>query len=68
MKAEGGSAKGISIDFDTHGKKSSSVTVTGVAEELLRDPGRIRKLMDLLDLPKGTNARLRGVGAEVIVR
>lgn len=68
MTAEKGGKSGVSIDFDTKGKSTSSITVTGVDEKLLRDPSRVRKLMELLDLPKGTNARLRAVGAEVIVR
>jgi hypothetical protein len=45
-----------------------TVTITGFLPEHINRPERIRKLMDLLDLPEGTNARVVYSAEDVIVR
>jgi hypothetical protein len=47
-------------------RSSSSLTVDGV--DLTKDPEKLKKLMDVLDLPAGTNAKVTLVASSVIVR
>lgn len=42
--------------------------LSGVPTELARSPEKIRQLMELLDLPKGTNARVTVATSSVIIR
>lgn len=46
----------------------STLEVKGIPADLLRSPEKIRQLMDLLELPEGTNARITVVSSSVIVR
>ena len=58
----------VVIEFESEGSVCPSMRVSGVSGDLLRDPQRVRKLMDVLDLPPGTNARVKYIGSDVIVR
>ena len=42
--------------------------VTGVSPEILKQGDKIKKIMDILELPPGTNARLVYQADDVIVR
>jgi len=42
--------------------------VSGVSPEILKQPDKIKKIMDILELPAGTNARLVYQAEDVIVR
>jgi hypothetical protein len=44
------------------------LTVRGASPEILKQGDKIRQIMDILDLPKGTNARLVYEAGDVIVR
>ena len=44
------------------------VTITGISSEHINRPERILKLMELLELPEGTNARIIYSASDVIVR
>jgi hypothetical protein len=46
----------------------AAMTVTGISEELLTSEDRIRQLMEVLDLPEGTTARVTVRASTVIVR
>jgi hypothetical protein len=58
------------ITFESgHGPAAEPLArVTGVSPELLKAPEKIRQLMDLLELPEGTNARLTVSSSTTIVR
>ena len=43
-------------------------TVTGIPADFLKQGDKILKIMDILELPKGTNARLVYEASDVIVR
>ena len=45
-----------------------AVKLTGVPAEVARSPEKIRQLMDLLELPDGTSARVTIPATSVIVR
>lgn len=68
MTAEESGPLELSIEFEGKGGPKSALKISGVSADLLRDPERVRKLMDVLDLPEGTNARVRYIGTDVIVR
>jgi hypothetical protein len=42
--------------------------LTGVPTELARSPEKIRELMELLELPEGTNAHVTIATSSVIIR
>ena len=50
------------------GKTAPTITITGLAADHLKRPEKIMKLMDFLELPVGTNARIIYSADEVIVR
>ena len=58
----------IAFERPTGGEHQSAPTLSGVPTELARSPEKIRQLMDLLELPEGTNARVTIGTASVIVR
>jgi hypothetical protein len=45
-----------------------SITVSGDIADLHDNPGKIHQLLDLLDLPKGTEVKVVTQAAHVIVR
>jgi hypothetical protein len=45
-----------------------ALKLSGVSAELARSPEKIRQLMELLELPEGTNARVTVATSSVIVR
>jgi len=51
-----------------NGVPLGTVAWTGATARLHESPQRIRKLMELLDLPKGTNATVFTKASTVIVR
>lgn len=56
------------IVFESKRTGKAGVKITGVSRKLIENPERIRELMDLLELPKGTNARVIVETSDVIVR
>ena len=50
------------------GAPLGTVALTGATARLHESPQRIRKLMELLDLPKGTNAKVFTKASTVIIR
>lgn len=56
------------VEFEVGEKAAPQIKLTGVDPELLRDPQRIRKIMEALDLPEGTKARVAYFGDDVVVR
>ncbi len=58
----------ISFESRLEGTAAASLKVEGMAGDLLRSPDKVRQLMDLLELPEGTNARVTIVTSSVIVR
>jgi hypothetical protein len=47
---------------------SVSISVSGHNSALLKKPEMIRKIMEVLELPAGTRARIVSVAGDVIVR
>lgn len=45
-----------------------SITISGELPNLHDDPAKVRQLLDLLELPAGTEVRLVTTAASVIVR
>ncbi|WP_085035844.1 hypothetical protein [Ensifer aridi] len=62
--------KKIQIFFEgpANAKNTPTVTITGLAADHVNRPERILKLMELLELPDGTNARIVYSASDVIVR
>jgi hypothetical protein len=58
----------ISFEGPKLGQTAPTVTITGVPTEELKRPEKIMKLMELLELPEGTNARIVYSTSDVIVR
>ena len=58
----------IAFESRDHPVGEPMAKVTGVPAEVLKSPEKIRQLMDLLELPEGTNARVTVVSSTVIVR
>lgn len=54
------------IAFEKEGVQKGTLTIDGV--DLSKDPEKVRKLMELLDLPQGTNATITLVASDVIIR
>lgn len=49
-------------------KDAPKVTITGLPSDQINRPERILKLMDLLELPEGTNARLVYTTVDNVIR
>ncbi len=47
---------------------TTTLAIKGVKPEFINRPEKILQLMDVLDLPKGTNARVVYTTTDVIVR
>jgi hypothetical protein len=58
----------VVMHFDLPEKEAPSFRISGVSSELLRDPERVRRIMEILELPEGTRARVKYLGSDVIVR
>jgi hypothetical protein len=58
----------ITFEGPKIGKGTPAVTISGVAAKDMSRPEKIKKLMDLLELPEGTNARVVYSTDDVIVR
>jgi hypothetical protein len=57
------------IRFESKGAAQlPTLTISGVKSELINRPDKIRQLMDLLELPEGTDARIVFSAGDVIVR
>jgi len=58
------------ITFEVPGMKGEPPTVTfsGVPSEKIKRPEQILKLMDLLELPDGTNAQILFTSRDSVVR
>lgn len=56
------------VAFEVPGREAGKVKVTGISEEVLRSPEKIKQLMDLLELPEGTNALVSIRVTSAIVR
>lgn len=58
----------VAFQHSTEAGEQSKVTITGVPSGLINAPDKILQLMDLLELPEGTNATVTVSTAVVIVR
>lgn len=47
---------------------ASSIRISGIPADLFNAPEKVRELMDLLELPEGTNANVRVTISSAIVR
>ncbi|SFU68116.1 hypothetical protein [Nitrosospira multiformis] len=58
------------VTFTSDDGKEVGLTlhVTGISPEILKQGDKIQKIMDILELPPGTNARLLYQADDVIVR
>jgi hypothetical protein len=57
------------ITFDSPSKASTpTISITGVTADYVKRPEKIRQLMEILDLPEGTKARIISSVEDVIVR
>lgn len=66
--AEKESKTQISFEGPNLPSESPTVTIKGLPSEHVNRPERILKLMELLELPEGTNARIIYTAEDVIVR
>jgi hypothetical protein len=58
----------ITFEGPKAGKETPTVTITGLSADQLKRPEKIMKLMEFLELPAGTNARIVYSAVDVIVR
>lgn len=58
----------ITFEGPKVGATGPTITITGVGADQLKRPEKIMKLMDFLELPEGTNARIVYSADDVIVR
>jgi hypothetical protein len=58
----------ITFEGPKVGSTAPTITITGVSADQLKRPEKIMKLMDFLELPQGTNARIVYSADDVIVR
>jgi hypothetical protein len=58
------------INFEGPGLKGDgpSLSIAGIPSDHLKRPEKIRKLMELLDLPEGTKAQIISTVSDVVVR
>lgn len=57
------------LEIDTSASDvRQSITISGHIPNLHDDPAKVRQLLDLLDLPSGTQVRVVTTAASVIVR
>lgn len=66
-----GQVQRVEIHFEVKGESANEIpkiVVSGISAEALRQPEKIRQLMELLELPEGTNARILLTIGDVIVR
>lgn len=68
MKSREDSRADIEFEGPKGAAREPAVRLSGIPAELARSPEKIRQLMDLLELPEGTNARVTVMTASVIVR
>lgn len=62
-------AKTTAVVFSSKaGAPLGTIALTGAAAKLHESPQRIRELMTLLDLPKGTNAQVFAKATSLIIR
>ena len=63
-------SESIEVSFEAREstEEGPKLLISGVDADVLRQPEKIRQLMDLLELPEGTNARLVFTTMDVIVR
>jgi hypothetical protein len=50
------------------GEQRSSLVISGAVAELHNDPQKIHRLLDLLELPQGTQVKVITTASSVIVR
>jgi hypothetical protein len=53
---------------DKSGGAEKSLTISGNVPDLHNDPSKIHQLLDLLELPQGTEVRVVTTASSVIVR
>ena len=57
------------IEFEPReGGATSKVKISGIPADMFNAPEKVRELMDLLELPEGTNATVRVTISSAIVR
>jgi hypothetical protein len=63
-------AKPSQVTLEVHPPmaKEAVLTITGAVDQLHQDPKRIHQLLDLLNMPKGTEVRVVTMAATSIVR
>ena len=64
------SARNSQVTLEIHPPKATgpALTISGAVDQLHQDPKRIHQLLDLLDMPKGTEVRAVTMAATSIVR
>ena len=63
------STKTTAVVFSSKaGTPLGTIALTGIATKLHQSPERIREVMTLLDLPKGTRAQVFAKATTVIIR
>lgn len=58
----------ISFESAGGGEAAPSLTIAGVKSDIVNQPEKIMQLMDILELPKGTNARILYSASDVVAR
>ncbi len=56
------------VVFNTKDQDAQEVRLTGISPDILSRPEQIRKVMELLGMPEGTEARILHTIEDVIVR
>lgn len=66
--AEKGAREETELRVTQPGEAAPSLVISGDVPNLHNDPQRIHQLLDLLNLPKGTEVKVVTTAASVIVR
>lgn len=56
------------ICIESPNKEASSLTISGISEDFSKSPDKVHKLLDLLDMPKGTQVTISTKASTSIVR
>jgi hypothetical protein len=61
-------SKQVTLEIHPPSSKRPAVTITGAVDRLHQDPKLIHELLDLLDMPKGTEVKVLTTASSSIVR
>jgi hypothetical protein len=54
--------------IESPNKETSSLTISGISEDFSKSPEKVHQLLDLLDMPKGTQVTISTKASTSIVR